>query len=113
MGDVASPVSWRGAWRRDARKSGDIILTCGASRRGDRHQHGMHCPVGRAWHAAPQPLARIIHEGFVNNPGLPDQWPIPPVRKIPDRDGGMTHGGGHTGYPSARTGAVSSCTSDA
>ena len=58
-------------------------------------------------------LARIIHEGFVNNLGLPDQWPIPPVRKIPDRDGGMTHGGGHTGYPSARTGAVSSCTSDA
>jgi hypothetical protein len=27
--------------------------------------------------AARLALARIIHEGSVNNPGLPDQWPIP------------------------------------
>jgi len=25
---------------------------------------------------------------------------MPPVRKIPDRDGGMTPGGGRTGHPS-------------
>ena len=24
-------------------------------------------------------LARIIHEGFVNNPGLPDEQPFPPA----------------------------------
>ena len=49
-------------------------------------------------------LARTIHKGFVKNPGLLDQWSIPPVRKFPDRDGGMAHGGGRTGYPSARRG---------
>jgi len=37
--------------------------------------------------------ARINHERHVNNPGLPGRWIVPPVRKIPDRDGGTTQGG--------------------
>ena len=32
--------------------------------------------VGDFRHGA---LARIIHEGFVNNPGLPDEQPFPPA----------------------------------
>ena len=57
-----------------------------------------HCGIPASCHQLDY-LARIIHEGFVNNPGLPDSQPFPPVA------GGYVVVGGHR--------AVSRCTGDA
>jgi len=51
----------------------------------------------------------------VNSLGFHEQSPVPPVRKIPDRDGGMTRAVATPGiHPASRgMGALSRHTSDA
>ena len=56
-------------------------------------------PGGDRRPAGPEGLARIIHEGHVNNPGLPDHWPFSPAA------GGCLVAGGNPAV-SRRTGDV-------
>ena len=82
----SSPLPWSRADRSGVGRK--ALPWLGDSRRGEARglrTHRVDRPsssmVGERLMAARwgQGLARIIHEGHVNNPGLPSPWPFPPA----------------------------------